>query len=803
MSIPNLSNYKSNRYNSTYLKLLPVAIRERPPQAKEFEDIQDIIINPINNYTNSNFNTYEVLSGLKVISFTPSTSITLSSARILLNNYPIIIETDQVTITTTSSSYIIYLQVNITKQDNKYIYSYSFNTNSIGYPLLQVNNTSINLLTKSLSNDYVRQTMYEIYGNFISRGLVYTNSCITPGVAYIKGERINFPYHTAINTNLTNYRVIIQNKAITTLPIQVQLDPNNMLDLGVYKDNKWHHNLYNKQIKNSDINYLEKGLDGIRDYLLETALLKPIDTTSNLITDSFNNKNNADTSSILFDCDIEQGNLLINKFSRITRDISINNGTTTNTKIVNNSPNIIIQNYTKTPLISQLTSDSFISTSISTRGVLKLGPIKLDTSIYKTTSDVTTLLTQTIINAEVYGLTANSSNFTLTIGSKLISTIITTDNVGFAKFSFSLPTGSSINDIITVQNNTSSATSSLQDTTYSIDNTYVGQTFNIDIDNTTIVEGSIYIRKVTTANLFIKVLVTKYVNNQPQEVIGQAIINNNNIKTSDTGLVSTDFVFDFPITLSKGQYALVITSVNSSIDLFISNTSTLTNSNLFSYGNDQTLERRPTIFPLPIEVSSFLNKDLKFVLYKPIYTATKAPITITVKDNIDKFDSIYYPGKFRINNIEYTNLAPVNLTNEANITLDIDKYSIVNPVLISTNKTKSTYISKTIRTNFSYSNVYLELDAIILDATSVKVYISSNEGYTWEELTIPIKYLIDGNDNTYKYIYNVDLTPLTRIINSIGNTTQATRNYLTIRIDLATQSDNKPIVKGYKCYVNG
>ena len=803
MSIPNLSNYKSNRYNSTYLKLLPVAIRERPPQAKEFEDIQDIIINPINNYTNSNFNTYEVLSGLKVISFTPSTSITLSSARILLNNYPIIIETDQVTITSTSSSYIIYLQVNITKQDNKYIYSYSFNTNSIGYPLLQVNNTSINLLTKSLSNDYVRQTMYEIYGNFISRGLVYTNSCITPGVAYIKGERINFPYHTAINTNLTNYRVIIQNKAITTLPIQVQLDPNNMLDLGVYKDNKWHHNLYNKQIKNSDINYLEKGLDGIRDYLLETALLKPIDTTSNLITDSFNNKNNADTSSILFDCDIEQGNLLINKFSRITRDISINNGTTTNTKIVNNSPNIIIQNYTKTPLISQLTSDSFISTSISTRGVLKLGPIKLDTSIYKTTSDVTTLLTQTIINAEVYGLTANSSNFTLTIGSKLISTIITTDNVGFAKFSFSLPTGSSINDIITVQNNTSSATSSLQDTTYSIDNTYVGQTFNIDIDNTTIVEGSIYIRKVTTANLFIKVLVTKYVNNLPQEVIGQAIINNNNIKTSDVGLVSTDFVFDFPITLSKGQYALVITSVNSSIDLFISNTSTLTNSNLFSYGNDQTLERRPTIFPLPIEVSSFLNKDLKFVLYKPIYTATKAPITITVKDNIDKFDSIYYPGKFRINNIEYTNFAPVNLTNEANITLDIDKYSIVNPVLISTNKTKSTYISKTIRTNFSYSNVYLELDAIILDATSVKVYISSNEGYTWEELTIPIKYLIDGNDNTYKYIYNVDLTPLTRIINSIGNTTQATRNYLTIRIDLATQSDNKPIVKGYKCYVNG
>ena len=817
MSIPNLSNYKSNRYNSTYLKLLPIAIRERPPQAKEFEDIQDIVINPINNYTNSNFNTYEVLSGLKVISFTPSTSITLSSARILLNDYPIIIETDQVTITTTSSSYIIYLQVNITKQDNKYIYSYSFNTNSIGYPLLQVNNTSINLLTKSLSNDYVRQTMYEIYGNFISRGLVYTNSCITPGVAYIKGERINFPYHTAINTNLTNYRVIIQDKAITTLPIQVQLDPNNMLDLGVYKNNKWQPNLYNKQIKNSDINYLEKGLDGIRDYLLETALLKPIDTTSNLITDSFNNRNNADTSSILFDCDIEQGNLIINKFSRITRDVSINNGTTTNTKIVNNSPNIIIQNYTKTPLISQLITDSFITTGVSTRGVLKLGPSSLNTSLYRTTSDITTLLTQIIINAEVYGLTPNSSNFTLTVGPKLVSTIITTDSIGAAKFSFSLPAGSSINDIITVQNNTSSATSSLSDTSYSNDNTYIGQSFNIDTDNTTIVEGSIYIRRVTTTNPTIKILITKYVNGLPQEVVGQAIVNNTSIKTSVDGSLSTDFTFDLPITLSKGCYALVISSINSSIDLFISNNSTLNNSNLFSYSSNQTQERRATGFnpdgppratglnpdgpPSQSTPISYLNRDLKFVLYKPIYSITKAPITITVKDNIDKFDSIYYPGKFRINNIEYTNLAPVNLTNEANITLDVDKYSIVSPILISTNKTKSTYISKTIRTNFSYSNVYLELDAIVLDATSVKVYISSNEAYTWEELTIPIKYLIDGNDNTYKYVYNKDLTPITRIINSIGNTTQATRNYLTIRIDLATQSDNKPIVKGYKCYV--
>jgi hypothetical protein len=789
MSIPNLSNYKSSRYNNYYLKLLPVASRERPPQAKEFEDIQDIVINPINNYVKCNFNNYEVLSGLKVISITNATSITLSAARILLNNYPVIIQTEQTTLTVNTSSYIIYLEVNITKDNNKYVYSYSFNTVGIGYPILQVNGITTTLLTKNLQDDYIRSALYEIYGNFVNTGLIYTNGCITPGTAYIKGHKINFPYHTPITTNLTNYKVVIVNKVITTLPIQVQIDPNNMLELGTYNNNKWQPNLYNKLIRNSDIAYLEKGLDGIRDYLLEAALLKPIDTTSNLITDSFNNTNNADTSNILFDCDIEQGSLLINKLSRVTRDVTINNGTTTNTKIVNGSPNVIVQNYVKTPLISQLTSDSFITTGISTRGVLKLGPSNLNTSIYKTTSDVTTLLTQTIINAEVYGLTSNSSNFTLTVGSKLVSTIITTDSIGSAKFSFSLPTGSSIGDIITVQNSTSSATSSLLDTSYSNDNTYVGQTFNIDTDNTTIVEGSIYIRKVTTTNPIIKVLITRFVNNQPQEVVGQTIINNTSIKTSVDGSLSTDFTFDLPITLSKGIYSLLISSINSSIDLFISNSSVIPNSNLFSVDATST------------KTTNSLNKDLKFVLYKPIYNSNKAPTTITIKDSIDKFDTIYYPGKFKINNIEYTNSAPINLTNEANIILDVDKYSIVSPVLISTNKTQSTYISKTIRTNFSYSNVYLELDAIIPDATSVKVYISSNESYSWTELTLPTNYLIDGNDNTYRYVYNNTLSTTTSIINSIGNITQATRNYLTIRIDLSTQSDNKPIVKGYKCYV--
>ena len=789
MSIPNLSNYKSGRYNPLYLKLLPIASRERPPQAKEFEDVQDIAINSINNYVKCNFNNYEVLSGLQVISIISATSITLSASRILLNNYPIIIETEQTIITVNTLNYTIYLQVNITISNNKYIYTYSFNTVGIGYPILQVNDVTTTILAKALQNDYIKSTLYEIYGNFISRGLVYTNGCISPGTAYIKGLKINFPYHTPITTNLTNYKVVIANKVITTLPIQVQLDTNNMLELGIYSNNQWQPNQYNRQIKNSSIKCLEKGLDGIRDYLLETALLKPIDTTSNLITDNFNNTNNADTSNILFDCDIEQGNLIINKFSRVTRDVTINNGTTTNTKIINGSPNVIIQNYVKTPLISQLTSDSFITTGVSTRGVLKLGPSNLNTSIYKTTSDVTTLLTQTIINAEVYGLTANSSNFTLTVGSKLVSTIITTDSNGAAKFSFSLPAGSSINDIITVQNNTSSATSSLSDTSYSNDNTYIGQSFNIDTDNTTIVEGSIYIRRVTTTNPTIKVLITRYINNKPQEVVGQAIINNTSIRTSVDGSLSTDFTFDLPITLSKGCYSLLVSSINSSIDLFISNISTIPNSNLFSVDAASTT------------TTNSLNKDLKFVLYKPIYSSNKAPTTITIKDNIDKFDNIYYPGKFKINNIEYTNSAPVNLTNEANITLDVDKYSIVNPVLISTDKTESTYISRTIRTNFSYSNVYLELDAVIPDATSVKVYISSNESYTWTELTLPSNYLINGNDSTYRYVYNNTLSTLTSIINSAGNTTQATRNYLTIRIDLSTQSDNKPIIKGYKCYV--
>lgn len=784
MSILNLSNYKSSRYNPYYLKLLPVASRERPPQAKEFEDIQDITINNIDIYSNNNFNLYQILSGLKVISIS-NNSVTLSPSRILINNYPLIIQTDQVTIESTNSIFTVYLLVNITTEDNRYTYNYSFNTND-GYPLIQCNNSNYKYLVRDNEKDYIKQQLFEIYGNFIKEGLIYKDGCITPGIAYIKGNKIKIPYHTpVVSNNLINYKVAINELGqVQTYDSNIKLDVNNTIELGIYNNNQWLPNKCNKLITNKDICLLQSSLNSIRDYLLETSLLKPIDTTSNLISDTFNNTNNADTTNILFDCDIEQGNLILNKFSRITNDIVISNKGT-NTKITNNNSYVIVQDYTETPLISQLTSDSFITTNSSSRGVLKLGPTKLDTSIYKRTSDKTIVLTQTVISAEAFGLTPNSSDFRLTVGAKLISTIIRTDSNGKALFTFSLPQGCSSNDVITIQNNTSSATSSLLESSYSIDNTYIGQTFNIDEDSTTIVGGSLYIRRVTTTNPTIKVLITRY-NSQIQEVIGQTIIENINIKTSVDGILSTPYTFDLPVTLSKGQYALVITSLNGPIDLFISNNSTLTNSNLIAVVDNKA--------------TPYLNKDLKFELYKPIYNSLSVPTTITVNDNIDKFDYIYYPGKFRISGIEYTNEAPLNPTNSIDLVLDVNKYLLVYPILISSNKTTSTYISRTLRTNFNYTNIYLELDAIIPDSTTVIPYISSNQGYTWEPLTIPSSYLIDGNDQTFRYTYNNVLSPLTTIINEVGNITQATRNYLTIRIDLTTESDNKPVVKGYKAY---
>ena len=283
-------------------------------------------------------------------------------------------------------------------------------------------------------------------------------------------------------------------------------------------------------------------------------------------------------------------------------------------------------------------------------------------------------------------------------------------------------------------------------------------------------------------------MLTKF-NDKPQEVIAQTIINNNQITTSVDGKTSTDFTWDVPITLSKGRYSLLISSINSPTDIFISTTSTLANSYLFSLDANQT------------NITTQLNKDLKFKLNTAIYTTTSVTNTITVNDNIDRFEHIYYPGKFNINNIEYTNEAEINKTDSVDLILNINKYAYVYPILISSNKTLSTYISKTIRTNFKYSNIYLELDAIILDSTAVSVYLSSNEGYTWEELTNPSRYLVDGNDQTYRYLYDKNLTETVSIINREGAITEATRNYLTIRIDLSTESNNKPIVKGYKSYV--
>ena len=785
MSILNLYNYKSSRYNPYYLKLLPVASRERPPQATEFEDVQDIIINPINNYTKCNFNDYEILSGLKVLNIN-SNSITLTSSRILLNNFPVIIETDQTTIQSLLTSYIVYIKIDIIKQDNKYISSYLFNTKE-GYPLIQVTNSTYKFLTNNKSKDYIKQQLFEIYGNFISWGLVFKNGCVSPGVAYINGDKIYFPYHTQITTDLTFYRVIIRDKSIVVIDSKTKLDPINDLEIGTYRQSNWTPALQNKQIKNKDILLLERNLNKLRDYLLETALLKPIDITSNLITDTFNNTDNADINHPLFDCDIEQGNLILNKFSRITKDVFINNKDSS-TKIINGNPNVIIQDYTPKEYISQTTSDSFVTVGLTKKGILTVGPTNIDTSIYKRTSDREIILTQTIVNAQAYGLSPNSSDFRLTVGDKLISTIITTNSKGEAFFSFTLPANSSLNDVITVQNNSSSATSSLYNSNYPIDTSYVGQTINIEEDNTTLVGGSIYIRKVNSATPLIKIVLTKF-NDKPQEVLTQTIVNNNQITTSVDGKTATDFTWDVPITLSKGTYSILISSINSPIDIFVSTTSNLVNSYLFSLDVNQT------------NIVTQLNKDLKFKLNTAIYTTNSITNTLTVNDNIDRFEHIYYPGKFTINNIEYNNEAEINKTDSVDLVLNINKYAYVYPVLISSNKTLSTYISKTIRTNFKYSNIYLELDAVVLDSTAVNVYLSSNEGYSWEELTNPSRYLIDGNDQTYRYIYNKDLNETVSIINREGNITDATRNYLTIRIDLSTESNNKPIVKGYKSYV--
>jgi hypothetical protein len=787
MSIQSLSNYKSARYMSSYLKLLPVASRERPPQAKEFEDIQDILINPIYQYAKTAFNDVEVLSGLRLLRITPS-SITLSPGRILLNNYPLVVETQQEVISINSASFTLYLDLLFTVDSTSIALDYTITTtaSNTAIPILRVDAGILSPLTKSRSEDYIQQQLFEIYGNFVSWGLTYNDNCVSPGVVYINGTRYSYPYHSPVTTTLSNYVLVVNRLGIQALNPLIKLDSNSSVLLGYYLDGKWQPNKYAYQITSKQIRTIETGLAGLRDYLLESTILTSIDTTSNLLADTFNNEDKADTYHVLYDCEIFNGSLSIGKLTRLTNSVAISNNNT-NVKLVNGQPSILIQNYTATPYIQQKLSDSFITTNISSRGILKLQYPKLNTSIYKSTKEVTTLLTQLIVNAEVYGLTPNSSEFSLTIGSILISTSISTNASGYAAFSFSLPARSSINDVITVQNAKSSATSSLLDNSYGVDNTYIGQTFEVTAP-TTLVELDIYIRRVTTNNPLIKVLVARYTD-KPQEVIGQAIVELNNIRASVDATLPTRCVFDVPITLSKGIYCLLICTPNSPIDLFISNQSLVTNGYLFTQDAAQTT------------TTQYLNKDLMYTLYSANYVNSTGKAVLTINDALSKFDHLYYPDSFKINNIEYINEASTNSTNSLPITIDVNKYAYIRPCLISSKQDKAIYVSKTIRTNFAYSTVYAELDAIILDSTYVDLYISSNQTYTWEKLNSNYRYLVDGNDQTYKYVFEVPLNKLVKVVTQQGTNTQATRNYLTVRIDLRTESDNRPLVKAYKVYV--
>jgi hypothetical protein len=95
--------------------------------------------------------------------------------------------------------------------------------------------------------------------------------------------KYNFDKYTILLAAWTNK--IARPNYYALVPYREVSRDDNEIDLGTYIDNIWTPNLTNKQIKNKDIKVIEDNLNKLRDYLLETALLKPIDTTSNLITD--------------------------------------------------------------------------------------------------------------------------------------------------------------------------------------------------------------------------------------------------------------------------------------------------------------------------------------------------------------------------------------------------------------------------------------------------------------------------------------------------------------------------------------
>ncbi|MBD2201530.1 DUF4815 domain-containing protein [Calothrix sp. FACHB-1219] len=454
------------------------------------------------------------------------------------------------------------------------------------------------------------------------------------------------------------------------------------------------------------------------------------------------------------------------------------------------------------------------------------------------------IITSATIRLEASGFPALEDNLIITFGNtKITNFTLLSNTLGGtiassikAKLDGSLQVEFKIPDnlpntpyVITISNNkwTASNTFNSSDNyTYQLTNGLLAQSFTVELD-VVIGEINLALRKAPSISIDDYIIATVSIVNTSlgfptKEVLSQGDLYLSAITTSSNGSSLTNIQLDKPAFLSKGkQYAIVISSnVPSNLEFFIATIGEKDISSNTSIGV-QPLIGGELIVSKEGAWEKKPNSDLVFNLIQNIPSSLEGIYDFTIENPLDKINSIssilkyYCPPSTSLSflyNLKGSwlplkDVQPlIDSTNFIDIRAVFKSTSYTYPIfyldnsyfIISSNKSSSTWVSKTIDLINPYTNIELSFQYYLPQGTTITPYFSSNAGESWEQFSSDFNpILVDGNIPLYTTTLTVNNLSNTVNISDInGNTSSILRRRLTIRFDLSSQDSNiTPYIK--------
>ncbi len=465
-------------------------------------------------------------------------------------------------------------------------------------------------------------------------------------------------------------------------------------------------------------------------------------------------------------------------------------------------------------------------------------------------------LRATVITINCFGFAPNEDNLALTFGNIRITEFTrmndTPAGTGFAtvkaksdgtvSLNFRIPSNLEAKDyVINLTNGptTAAAVFSLSDltkpvvgnaqpTAYQTAAAAIAQTFKIDTP-LMLTGAKLAFRKappVQTAGVYACVVsLVKTSSELPTtEVLAQAMVSLSSLSISGNSMTWTEVTFEKPALIeSAGQYALVVTPLLQSAEIYVAKVSerSLIDG---SVSSDQPLVGGNLLVKSGDVWEQQLDRDLKFELIQGVPGGINSELIVKVTNPSDTFNGLlcslpyqapagtevqlyYNDGSWK----PFKNLQQFQSANQSvELKITLRNTSQLCPIVevgnaafvMQTNAKSSTWISKTVEYDFSYTDLEVTFNYYCPVGASINCYFSSNAGETWEPLPLQGDWrdpttLVDGNVPLYQGTFKaLNLSRTIQVSDINGNTSTYLRKKLTIRVDFDTKDSSiVPFIK--------